>query len=149
MDDADFKEMCLDPGRLRPIPTLTERKREAENARGIADKRMAAARHLLGSSAEQMAVGMAALAMEAKSNGLLAVAGWRSKSHVCTQAALSKLLERKDLAARLSRAYEDRQVFDYTNDPEVMRSAPSTHEFVAMAEAYLGHVDRAIRARPL
>lgn len=145
MDEQEFQKDCLEPGRLRPLRTLTDREREATNARGLAEKRIAAARRLLGSEAEQLAVGQAAFAMEAKANELLARAGWRSRSHVCTQAALSKLLNRKDLASALSRAYEDRLAYDYTSDPGVMESAASPEEFVRVAERYMTDVEAAIQ----
>lgn len=146
MDEEEFQRECLDSGRLRPLPTLTDREREAANARGLAEKRMVAARRLLGSEAEQLAVGLAASSMEAKTNELLARTGWRSRSHVCTQVALSKLLNRKDLAGILSRAYSDRQVYDYTSDPGTMESAGSVDGFVGMAERYLVAVEAAIQA---
>lgn len=146
MDEEAFREECLEPGRLRPLNTLTERRREAAAARRLSEVRMAAARRLLGSDAEQLAVGNAAFAMEFKANELLARSGWRSKSHVCTQVALSKLLGRKDLAGALSRAYHDRQAFDYTSDPDVMESAASVEEFIEVAGEYIADVEAAIRA---
>lgn len=91
----------------------------------------------MNEDAEERVVGHAYKAMEFKANELLALKGFRSKSHVCSQAALSKLLDRPDLARRLSQAYEDRQAYDYTSNPASMRAADSLEGFLENAEAYI------------
>lgn len=144
----DFDRDCLAEGRIRPLQTLTERSREAARFRTLAQTRMAAARILLGTEAEGLVVGHAAFAMEFKANELLALAGWLSKSHVCSQVALSRLLGRVDLAAALSKAYADRQVYDYTIDPGLLQSAGSLRQMVAYAEAFMAKVDLAIAGLP-
>lgn len=144
MDEEEFQEVCLDTGRVKPLNTATERKRYAEDMRQLSERELKGAKNLLGTDTEDLVVGHAYKAMEFKANELLAVAGYRSKSHVCTQVALSKLLDRKELARPLSRAYHDRQAYDYTRDPGAMKAADTFQGFIAMAEGFIGSVEDAI-----
>lgn len=145
VDDQDLHARCLEPGRLLPLETATDRRRFAEDFRELARTQLQAASHLLGTNAEQMVVGHAYGAMEAKANELLALRGFRSKSHVCTQMALSRLLDRRDLARTLSRVYEDRQIHEYTSDPRDMRSADSFASLLDLAAEYMEEVQAAIQ----
>lgn len=148
MDDAEFKAICLEKGGLRPLGTVTERSRWAANARGLADKHIRAARRLLGDGDEEhFVVHHAYFAMEHKANELLATSGHHSRNHLCTQIALSRLLKREDLASVLSRAYSDRQVYDYTTDPETMASAQGFEGFVGVAETFMREIDALVRAK--
>lgn len=144
MDEEEFQEVCLDTGRIKPLNTATERKRYAEDARGLCKRELRGARNLLGTDTEDLVVGHAYKAMEFKANELLGWAGYRSKSHICTQVALSKLLDRKDLARPLSRSYQDRQAYDYTRDPGAMKAADTFEAFIEMAETYIASVGDAI-----
>lgn len=144
MDADTFREVCLEGGGMRALDTVTERRRFAGEFRRLAETNRRAAEHLLGTDAEQMVVGHAYGAMEAKANELLAWQGYRSKNHLCTQVALSRLLDRDDLARPLSRVYEDRQTFEYTADPGSLRAATGYEELLAIAEAYIDDVEDAI-----
>ncbi|MBI4394312.1 MAG: hypothetical protein HY556_11055 [Euryarchaeota archaeon] len=148
MDETEFKRECLDRGRMRPLNTLTERESWAGNARDLAAKQMGAAERLsLDPDTAELAVGHAYQAMEQKANELLAIAGYQSKSHVCTQAALARFLGQERLAKELSIAYSDRQVYDYTADPGTMRFARSVPEFVKRAIGFVESVQILIEAR--
>ncbi len=140
MDDEVFETICLDGGNLIPLGTLTERKRYAAGFARLAETQLRAAEHLLGTDAAQMVVGHVYGAMEAKANQLLAVNGYRSKSHVCTQVALSRLLERKDLARPLSRAYRDRQIYEYTSDPGDRQAADTFEDLLGLARTFIDEV---------
>lgn len=144
LNEEEFKATCLGPGRLRPIATLVERERQASTSRRLSDSKMKAAEVLLGTVGEQSCVGEAYFAMEHKVNELLAAHGWKSKSHLCTIVALTRLLALSDLARDLSRAYADRQQFDYTADPGDLGSADSYGGFLAFANAFRKRVDEEI-----
>jgi uncharacterized protein (UPF0332 family) len=146
LDEAEFQTICSDEGRLKPIASLTDRIRYADDFRRLAETKLEAARVLLEHGPEQMAVGEGYFAMEHKANELLALAGYRSKSHVCTCAAMSRLLREKDLARALSLAYRDRQTFDYVADAEVLQSASSVGEFLDVVEAFLAEVEARVTA---
>lgn len=145
MDEDEFRKECLETGRIKPLNTATERKRYAEDFRELSKRELKGAKNLLGTDTETLVVGHAYKAMEFKANELLGWAGYRSKSHVCTQVALSKLLDRKELARPLSRAYQDRQAYDYTRDPGAMKAADTFEEVIEVAEEYIVSIEDAIK----
>lgn len=85
--------------------------------------------------------------MEHKANELLAVLGYRSKSHVCTQLAMSRILGAPELARVLSAAYQDRLAWNYTEEITSLRSARSLSGFVAVVERFMHEVDVEIEKR--
>lgn len=147
MDESEFRQRCLDTGGLRPLPSVTERERFAREFHSLSEKKLSAARTLRAAGHEQMAVGEAYFAMEHRANELLALAGFRSKNHVCTQTGLARLVDEKTLATILSHAYQDRQTFDYTDDPATMVSADDVPSFFLVVDDFLNRIDLAIGRR--
>lgn len=149
MDDEEFNRICIDGGGLRPLTTLTERTRWADNENRLARYHITTAQKLIQDPvAQHFVVHHGSFAMEHKANELLAHHGHRSKNHLCTQVALSRLLHQKDLASRLSKAYQDRMVYDYTADQKSLTSATGLPEFLENAEDFLAAVDERINRPP-
>lgn len=145
--DPDLLERCLEPGSLRPIESLADRERFAASDRRLAARFLRTAQNLLRTDTPESAVIEGFFAMEHKANELLAVAGWRSKSHVCTQLAISRLLGAPEVARRLSVAYQDRLAWNYTEEITSLRTARDLRGFVAAVERFIQDVDEDIQKR--
>ena len=104
--------------------------------RRLSSRFLRTARNLLATDTPESAVIEGFFAMEHKANELLAVAGYRSKSHVCTQLALARVLGAPEAARALSLAYEDRLAWNYTEEVTSLRTATSLAGFVDVAERF-------------
>jgi len=71
------------------------------------------AEHILNSTSPLLSILMAYFAMEHKTYEILALKGLKVTSHICAIKGLSRVIERKDLAEILSRAYENRLEVNY------------------------------------
>jgi uncharacterized protein (UPF0332 family) len=137
----DFQRRCIAAGGLRPIATLADRAEIARQQRELAEQCIAAAEILVGTRAEQRAIGQAYFAMEHKVNELLAHHGFEAKDHACSEAALDVLLKRPGLARRLGDSYKDRKKFDYTHDPRDLRTGQALADLVSAARAFMIDVE--------
>ena len=145
--DRELSEKCVERGTLRPIESLADRERMAQVERRLADRFLRTAWNLLGTDTPESAVIEGFFAMEHKANELLAVAGWRSKSHVCTQLALSRILGLPEAARVLSVAHEDRLAWNYTEEITSLRTARDLPAFVEVVERFLATLDAEIARR--
>ena len=68
---------------------------------------------LLKSDTPLLAILTGYFAMEHKANQIMALKGYKIESHICIQIALSRILNRKDLARKISNIFELRQGIGY------------------------------------
>ena len=119
MRDREFEEKCL-KGRIVKIPpTVTiilqeeEIKSLARQHKNNSEYFLESAQNLVKSSTPLPAILLGYFALEHKANQLLALRGYKVESHLCTQIALSRVLQRKDLARTMSEVFELRQNVGY------------------------------------
>ena len=117
--DKEFEEKCLarrtitlEPS-VFPIATKELQNTIISQHKNNAKYFLESARNLLATNTALAAVILAYFAMEHKANELLAVRGYKVESHVCTQAGLSRIVQRKDLAKQLSEIFTLRQNIGY------------------------------------
>lgn len=117
--DREFENKCMRERTRTEPPSVTVVKQE-KTMQALADQHknnseyfLEGAQNLLKSSTPLLAILVGFFAMEHKANQLLALRGYKVESHVCTQMALSRILEEKDLAKKLSSVFEARQSVGY------------------------------------
>src|SRR3989344_8963289 len=71
------------------------------------------AEHILNSTSPLLTILLAYFAMEQKTYEILALKGLKVTSHICAIKGLSRIIGRKDLAAVLSKAYDNRLEVNY------------------------------------
>lgn len=74
---------------------------------------LSGAEHVLNSNSPLLAILLGYFAMEQKAYAILALNGFKVTSHVCAIKGLSSIIKRSDLAAVLSKAYENRLEVNY------------------------------------
>lgn len=117
--DKEFEEKCLSERTIAQKPSVSLiaekglRGIAAEQHKSNAEYFLECAKNLLGSSTPLAAILIGHFAMEHKGNQLLALHGYKVESHVCTQIGLSRIVERKDLAKKLSDIFTLRQSVGY------------------------------------
>ena len=115
----EFEEKCLSERTITQKPSVSliaEKSLKvavAEQHKSNAEYFLECARNLLGSSTPLAAILIGHFAMEHKGNQLLALHGYKVESHICTQIGLSRIVERKDLAKKLSDIFILRQSVGY------------------------------------
>lgn len=119
MTDKDFEEKCLKERTvvMKPTVRIIEQRGEktslVEQHKNNSEYFLEGAKNLLQSSTPLLATLVGFFAMEHKANQLLALHGYKVESHVCTQMALSRILEKKELAKQLSKVFDSRQYIGY------------------------------------
>src|SRR3989338_10691312 len=119
MIDKEFEEKCLNERTTTMLPAVTTLKEEeqigalAHQHKNNSGYFLEGAQNLLKSSTPLLAILLGYFAMEHKANQLLALNGYKVESHICTQMALSRILEKKDLARKISSVFELRQNVGY------------------------------------
>ena len=117
--DKEFKEKCLSKRTITQEPSVSLiaekglRKTIAEQHKNNAEYFLEAAKNLLNSPTPLLSILIGHFAMEHKANQLLALHGYKVESHICTQIGLSRIVERKDLAKKLSDIFASRQSIGY------------------------------------
>lgn len=144
MHKNEFENRCLKTGNLRPLQTQTDRDAVAATQLQLATDCIEAAEILRGTKGEPRAPGQAYFAMEHKANELRARNGWASKAHDCTAAALELMLNRKDLADRLTASYRERKKYDYTHDPRDLATGKKLSDLIDTARAFMADCDDAM-----
>ena len=114
--DKKFKEECLDKENAVPFKSKVEAKKKFEEYNSNADYFLKSAQNLLESDTPNTAVTFGFFAMEHKVNALIALYGYDIKMHECTPIFLSRILNRKDLAKRISDASKLRIDYNYRLD---------------------------------
>lgn len=117
--DKEFEEKCLLKRTVTLEPTVSEIKEDrskqflARQHKNNSDYFLECAKNLLSTSTPLAAILISHFAMEHKGNQLLALHGYKVESHICTQIGLSRMIERKDLAKKLSDIFTLRQSVGY------------------------------------
>ncbi len=117
--DPEFDNKCLKERNITIKPTVTEIKRPeliiqiANQHQNSSAYFLEGAQALLKSNTPLLAILIGYFAMEHKANQLLALKGYKVESHICTQMALSRILDRKDLARTISKIFDLRQNIGY------------------------------------
>jgi uncharacterized protein (UPF0332 family) len=116
--DNEFDEKCLSKRTVTQEPSVViiedkEIPSTAKQHRNNADYFLEGARFLLNSPTPLLSILIGHFAMEHKTNQLLALHGYKIKSHICTQIGLSRIVGRKDLAKKLSDVFALRQGVGY------------------------------------
>ena len=114
--DKKFEEDCILKGNAVPFTTRLEAQKKFHELNNNAEYLLRSAQNLLKSDTPNTAVADGFFAMEHKANALIALHGYSIKNHECTPIALSRVLERKDLAQELSEASKLRIVYNYRLD---------------------------------
>src|SRR3989344_2441488 len=133
MNDAEFEEKCLKKRTITILPTVTTLKEEeqikalAQQHKSNSEYFLQGAKSLLKSDTPLLAILIGYFAMEHKANQIIALQGYKVESHVCTQMALSRILEKKDWARKLSEIFGLRQTIGYRmslkHSPEEKKNA--------------------------
>ena len=117
--DKEFEDTCM-KRRTREIkPSAVEiiNPLQAENlaksCSKLSDYFLSGAEHIINSDSPLLSILLAYFAMEHKTYEVLALNGLKVTSHVCAIKGLSRVIERKDLAEILSKAYENRLEVNY------------------------------------
>ncbi len=117
--DKEFQEKCLSKRTVSLEQGASKIEKEelrssiAEQHRNNSEYFLECAKNLLESTTPLAAILITHFAMEHKANQLLALQGYKVESHVCTQAGLSRIAGRKDLAKMLSDIFALRQGVGY------------------------------------
>lgn len=117
--DEEFEEKYLKKRTVTISPTVTVIKQEEQKQSLVRQHQnsseyfLEGTQNLLKSNTPLLAVLVGFFAMEHKANQLLALQGYKVESHICTQMALSRILERKDLARKISTVFDLRQGVGY------------------------------------
>ena len=98
------------------IDEVTEQSRIADRKRKNSEYFLRAARNQLETDTAQAAVVLGYFAAENKVEEALAHAGYEVHTHLCTIKGLSRVLERKELAQDLEKAYSMRKQVNYETD---------------------------------
>lgn len=119
MTNKKFEDKCMKERTLKIAPTVTIIKRE-EEIKSLADQHenssayfLEGTQALLKSNTPLLAILTGYFAIEHKANQILALNGYKVESHICTQMALSRILDKKDLARTISKVFELRQNVGY------------------------------------
>ena len=85
-------------------------------------------------------------AMEHKANQLLVLEGYKIESHICTQMALSRILDRKDLARTISKIFDLRQNINYRLFLERNETERTNAEHITQSEIipFIAEIDNLI-----
>lgn len=117
--DKEFEETCMKK-RIKEIePSVVEITNPVQIANLTKSTSMlsayflSGAEYTLNSSSPLLSILLAYFAMEHKTYEILALNGLKVASHVCAIKGLSRVVERKDLAETLARAYENRLEVNY------------------------------------
>jgi len=117
--EEKWKEECMQeiettkgPG-AETINDVTEQDRIANRKDQNSSYFLKAAENQLETNTPQAAVVLGYFAAENKVEEALAHAGYKVHTHLCTIKGLSRVLERKDLAQELERAYSMRKDINY------------------------------------
>ena len=117
--DKEFENKCLKERTIKISPTVTFIEQEGEKRLLVNQHKnnsnyfLEGAQNLLKSSTPLLSILMGYFAMEHKANQLLVINGYKVESHICTQMALSRVLNKKNLARDLSEVFEQRQNIGY------------------------------------
>src|SRR3989338_5545535 len=117
--DKEFEEMCMKKRTKEIEPSVIEITNPLQIANLAKSTSMlslyflSGAEHMLDSNSPLLSILMAYFAMEHKTYEILALNGLKVTSHVCAIKGLSRVIERRDLAETLSRAYENRLEVNY------------------------------------
>lgn len=104
--------------------------REAERYSHLAEYHLKGVEDHLKGEAKLLAIRQGYYAMLHQTNAALALAGFKTGSHICAIKGLSAVFESSDLADDLRRAGEERINVDYNIDPD----SPSLEEFDSAKE---------------
>lgn len=117
--DKEFEDACMKK-RVKEIePSVTEIINPlqianlAKSSSILSTYFLNGAEYILNSTSPLLSILMAYFAMEHKTYEILALKGLKVTSHVCAIKGLSRVIERKDLAETLSKAYENRLEVNY------------------------------------
>jgi len=119
MTDKEFEGRCLNerkitkPSAATLIQTEEQRNSLADRHKNNAEYFLEGTKALLQSNTPLLAMLTGYFAMEHKANQLLVLKGYKIEDHACVQIALSKIVDHKDLAKRLSDMYSQRQDIGY------------------------------------
>lgn len=118
----EFMDRCVNtdddqPGVTR-IDAAAGRRREADRFRHQSEYHVKAAQDNLEGRAPLMAIREGYYVMLHKANEALALAGFKPRTHECTQLGIRGIFNAPELADMLRRAYTERQNVDYFIDPE-------------------------------
>ena len=117
--DKEFGEKCLSKRAITVEAAASRIEDEklmgytAEQHKNNSEYFLECAKNLLNTTTPLAAVLIGHFAMEHKGNQLLALHGYKVKSHKCTQIGLSRIVGRKDLAKKLSDIFTLRQSIGY------------------------------------
>jgi len=117
--DKEFEKTCMKK-RIKEIePSVVEITNPVQIANLAKSTSMLSAYFLngaeytLNSNSPLLSILLAYFAMEHKTYEILALNGLKVTSHICAIKGLSRVVERKDLAETLARAYENRLEVNY------------------------------------
>jgi len=117
--DKEFKEMCMQKRTKEIQPSAVEISNPiemgnlAKSHKRLSEYFFDGAKSIIDCASPLLAILLGYFAMEQKTYEILALKGFKVTSHVCAIKGLSRIIERKDLAAILSRSYENRLEVNY------------------------------------
>ena len=117
--DKEFEESCMKRKTKEIEPSVFEITNPlqitnlAKSCSKLSNYFLGGAEHMLNSNSPLLSILLAYFAMEHKTYEILALNGLKVSSHVCAIKGLSRVIKRKDLAAILSKAYENRLEVNY------------------------------------
>ena len=117
--DKEFEETCMKRRTKEIEPSAVEILNPvqisnlAKSSSKLSAYFLSGAENMLNSKSPLLSILLAYFAMEHKTYEILALNGLKVTSHVCAIKGLSRIIVRKDLAAILSKAYENRLEVNY------------------------------------
>lgn len=117
-----WREECMKPVETTKGPgagtidEVTERRRMASRKSQNSDYFLRAAKNQLKTDTPRAAVVLGYFAAENKVEEALALSGYEVYTHLCTIKGLSRVLEKKELARRLEKAYKKRKDVNYQTE---------------------------------
>lgn len=117
--DKEFEENCMKRRTKEIEPSVFEIhgpvqiSNLAKSHKTLSNYFFTGAESILSSTSPLLAILLAYFAMEQKTYEILALKGLKVTSHICAIKGLSRIIGRRDLAAVLSKAYDNRLEVNY------------------------------------
>src|SRR3989338_6535657 len=150
--DNEFKEICMakrvkeiEPSAVE-ILNPVEISNLAKSHKTLSSYFFSGAGSILSSSSPLLAILLAYFAMEQKTYEILALNGLKVTSHVCAIKGLSRVIKNKELAAVLSKAYDNRLEVNYLGNIKTAElDRARAKKFIdETAEPFINEIDKII-----
>jgi len=126
--DKEFEDMCMKKRTKEIEPSVILIKNPIEidklvkSYKKLSEYFIIGSKDMIESKAPLLAILLGYFAMEQKAYEILALKGFKVTSHICAIKGISRIIQRKDLANMLSKAYENRLEVNYIGNIDTVET---------------------------